>query len=193
MIGKLLGLAPWWVWLLAAGALMAFGAASGFGAATFVASVRVAKIERDHERERAGWEREKAKAAEIALDWEQQARAADEKARNTERTWLEAARSIDRDGQAQADKLRAAVARADAANVGLHAQLGAIVAEAARNAEASADSADARVSQATATAAVVYSKLLRIAYERGAERAAFADAARQAGLACQRWASELSR
>src|SRR4051812_11315439 len=64
-------------------------------------------------------EKEPAQAATATAEWQAKARAADEQARNTERTWLEAARSIDRDGIQTAEKLRTAVARADLAGVGL--------------------------------------------------------------------------
>lgn len=143
------------------------------------------------ERERGAWASERAKAAEAAADWQQLARAAEQQARNTERTWLEAARSIDRDGIQTAEKLRAAVARADAAGVGLSAQLGAVVADAARAAEAGASAADARQRQAAAEASRVLAELLGRCDGRIRTVARYADQAAAAGTACERWAQAL--
>jgi hypothetical protein len=149
----------------------------------------VAKLER----ERAGWQTERARAAELALDWEQTARAAEAKARQTENTWHAAARAIDQDGANHAETLRAAAGRADAAVVGLRSQLGAFVAESARSAEAGASAADAQQRAAAAEAARVLAELLARCHERGAARARYADEAAAAGERCERWGDAIAR
>jgi hypothetical protein len=149
----------------------------------------VAKLER----ERTAWQTERARAAELALDWEQTARAAEAKARQTETTWHAAARAIDQDGATHAETLRAAAGRADAAVVGLRAQLGAVVADAASAAEAGASAANANQRKAAAEATRVLADLLGRCHERGAARAIYADAAAAAGERCERWAEAVSR
>lgn len=151
-----------------------------------------APVEAKLERERAGWARERQNAAQIAADWERQARAAQEREHQKERTWLAAARAIDQDGAQHAETLRAAAGRADAAVVGLRAQLGAVVAEAARAADASASAAAARERQAAAEAARVLADLLGRCHERSSARARFADAAAGAGARCERFVDALT-
>ncbi len=143
------------------------------------------------DRERRERADEKVVAAQIAADWEAKARAADARERDRERMWNDVARSIDRDGTQNADKLRAAVARASAAGLGLSAELDAARADAARASEAGASAADARQRAATAETARVFTELLGRCHERGRARASFAEQAAAAGSACERWAEAL--
>jgi hypothetical protein len=180
MLGKLLGFAPWWAWLVGAAALAAIGAAGGYKAGRYVGALDLAHEQRDREAE-------KAAAATISGEWQRKARAADARERELERMLTDIARSIDRDGFQTAEKLRAAVGRADAAAVGLSAQLGAVVADATRAAEASASAADARERQAAAEAARVLADVLRRCSARVSAVAGYADSAAAAGERCERW------
>lgn len=99
-------------------------------------------------------------------------------ARATESRWAEHVIKIGEDANAEADRLRAAAARANAAARSLH------------------DAADRRAAEATAVAgagspaaasAVVLADVLRRADERAGELASALDAARAAGLACERF------
>jgi hypothetical protein len=134
---------------------------------------------------------EKAKAATVTAEWQGIARKAEQKARDTENTWLSVARAIDQDGATHAEKLRTAVGRADAAVVGLRAQLGAVVADSARAAEAGASAADAAIRQAAAETARVSAGLLDACHTAGIARAGYAVAAGAAGERCERWATTI--
>lgn len=167
---------------------IAAASVAGFAGYQIGAGIVQAKLDR----ERAAWAEIRVTAAEAAADWERKARAADEQARNTEHTWLAAARAIDQDGAQHAEKLRADSDRAGAAVVGLRAQLGAVVAESTRVAEASASAADARERQAAGEATRMFADLLGSCHERSAARARYADAAGGAGARCQRWGESLT-
>lgn len=82
------------------------------------------------------------------------------------------------DANAEADRLRAAAARADAASRSLHDASSRRAAEAASSAGAGSPAA---------SAAVVLADVLRRADERAGELAKALDAARSAGLACERF------
>lgn len=144
------------------------------------------------ERERAAWAQERAAAAVLRAEWEGKARKAEGQAREIEHRWLTVARAIDTDGAKHAETLRVAAGRADAAVVGLRAQLGAVVAEAARSAEAGASAADARQRAAAAEAARVLAELLAGARAGDRARSGYADAAAAAGERCERWADEVA-
>jgi NADH dehydrogenase/NADH:ubiquinone oxidoreductase subunit G len=174
------------IWAISGLAAGAIGLLAGIKMTSIVDEAKLARKEQ-------AWAEERAQAATLTAEWQGKARQAIEERARTERTWLEAARSIDRDGIQQADKLRTAVARADAANVGLSAQLGAVVADAARAAEASASAADARERQIAAETARMLSELLGRCHGRSTAVARFADAAADAGSACERWATELTK
>jgi hypothetical protein len=172
----------WAISGLAAAALAGF---SGYQVGSSIVQHRL-------DRERAAWAHERAAAATLAADWERKARAADARERDRERMWTDVARSIDRDGQAQAEKLRADAGRAGVAVVGLRAQLGAVVADAARAADAGADTADARQREATVAATGVLAELLERCHVRSVARAVFADAAASAGERCERWGDAIA-
>lgn len=112
MIGKLLGLAPWWVWLLAAGALLAIGAGGGFTAGRYVGAVELAHEQRDRATERAQWADERTRAAQRASE----ALRLEIEAHNALQTELEAihARSQDERAAAAAQAASAAAALAAA-------------------------------------------------------------------------------
>lgn len=154
---------------------------------------KVLTLEAQMERERGAWATERANAATITAEWQEKARAADERERDRERMWNDVARTIERDGAATAERLRGTLARANAAGLGLSVRLGAVVADAARAAEASASTADARERQAAAETTRVLADLLGRCHERGRSRAEFADRAAAAGEACQRWVETLER
>ncbi len=107
-------------------------------------------------------------------------RAAELQAENhrTEAMWSAHVIKLGEDANAEADRLRASVARADAASRSLHD------AGSSRAAEATAA---AGAGSPAAFAAVVLADVLRRADERAGELAAALDAARAAGLACQRF------
>jgi hypothetical protein len=143
------------------------------------------------DRERAAWAEIRVSAAQAAADWERKAREADARERDLERMRTDIARAIDHDATKQAEKLRADAGRAGAAVLGLRAQLGAVVADAARAAEAGARAADAGQREATAAATGMLAELLERCHVRSVARAVFADAAAAAGERCERWADAL--
>jgi len=96
----------------------------------------------------------------------------------TEAMWSAHVIKIGEEANAEADRLRAAAARADAASRSLHDASSRRAAEAASSAGAGSPAA---------FAAVVLADVLRRADERAGELAAALDAARSAGLACERF------
>lgn len=175
MIGKLLGLAPWWVWLMAAAALMAFGAAGGFAAGRYVGALELVQEQRDRATERAAWADERASAMRASL---QQA----EKFLAQLQDQTDKLAKVQADGQAQlvaaqADRAaadRRAASLRDAADLALNALRRG-------TAEAPATAAECAAADA---AARVFADLFSRADQAAGVMAGYADEARVAGNAC---------
>lgn len=93
MIGRLLTLAPWWAWLLAAAALLATGAAGGYAAGSYAGqlALRTEQLAHEIERSRAAEIARAALAAEITTHNALQATLeADHARHDTERAALRA-------------------------------------------------------------------------------------------------------
>ena len=120
-----------------------------------------------------GW-RLGAQLAEIKAEAEKQSATH----RATEREWGKASLKIMEDSYAEAETLRAAVARANAAASGLHN---------ASSRTATAAARDASTSPAAAATILMYAELHRELDEFAGEAARTADAARAAGIQCERF------
>lgn len=173
------------LWAISGLAAAALAGVAGWKACGYAKDAQI-------ERERAGWAEERAQAAVRYADAAASAIKAEQRERDKEKLWSDVARSIDNDGNAQAEKLRATAGRADAAVVGLRAQLGAVVADAARAAEAGASAADARQRQAAAEATGVLAELLGQCHDSSRARALYADRAATAGARCERWGDAIA-
>lgn len=126
----------------------------------------------------AGWQVEHWRLGGQIADIKAKAAEQTEAHRATERQWADHVIKMGDDSNAEAEKLRAAAARAGAAARSLHD------AAARRAAEAPAA---AGAGQAATPAAVVLADVFRRADGRAGELAAALDASRAAGLACERF------
>lgn len=126
----------------------------------------------------AGWQVNGWRLGKQLAELKAEAGRLEKRNRETERQWAEHVIKIGEDANAEAERLRAAAARADAASRSLHDA-------AARRASEAASAAGP--GSAASAAGVVLADVLRRADARAGELAAALDAARSAGLACERF------